>query len=64
MENYENWAEIIEELDINVDLFGKSQDCIISLVEKKPRYLSDAQVIWIKDLCHKHGVSQFWGWKT
>lgn len=54
METYDTYADIIEELDANANLTGKSQDFIIDLVEKKPRYLSERQVEWIEDLKRQH----------
>jgi hypothetical protein len=51
---YEKWKDIIGELDAHANLDKKSQDFIISLVEKTPKYLSVAQVKWIEDLKERY----------
>lgn len=54
MEKFDDWADIILELDVNANLSHKDQDFIISLVEEKPRYLSPKQVKWIEDLKERY----------
>ena len=43
MEDFKDWQDVIEELDANADL-----------MEKKPRWLSEKQVDWIKDLQERY----------
>lgn len=47
---YEDYADLIAELDAHPNLDRKTQDFIIDLLEKKPRFLSPAQVKWLDDL--------------
>lgn len=54
IEKYEDWADIIQELDLTADLDPTSQDFIISLIEDKPARLSPRQVSWIKDLQERY----------
>ncbi len=54
MNTFEQWADIIDELDAHPDLSGKSQDFIIDLVEQKPRYLSPKQVAWLENLKERY----------
>jgi len=56
MERYDDWKDIVEELDANADLTGKSQDFIIHLIEDPPRYLSERQLDWLKDLRDRYLV--------
>ena len=56
MERYDDWKDIVEDLDANADLTGKSQDFIIHLIEDPPRYLSERQLDWLKDLRDRYLV--------
>lgn len=56
MYRYDEWADVISELDANADLPRREQDFIISLVEEKPRYLSQRQVEWLEDLQRRYLV--------
>ncbi len=52
--SWETWEDVIEELDACPDLTGKSQDFIISLMERRPKFLTSRQVEWLEDLKRRH----------
>jgi hypothetical protein len=54
MPNYSDYADIIAELDACDRLPPESADFIIDLVEDEPKYLSEKQVAWIKNLQQRY----------
>lgn len=56
MNEYDDWADIIDELDAHAELKYKDQDFIISLKEDKPRHLSPKQIKWLEDLKERYLV--------
>lgn len=54
MPEYDDYADIIDELDAHADLPRKSADFIADLIERKPNYLSLPQIEWIEDLQRRY----------
>ena len=54
MEKYEDWADIIQELDAKASMPPDAEAFIIHLVEDKPAILTERQVAWLRDLKARH----------
>ena len=52
--DFENWEDIVEELDAYPTLRDKEAEFIISLIENPPQRLSPRQVQWLEDMKRKY----------